>query len=324
MILAFLPSPAQGVWHLGPLPIRAYALCIIAGVVVCVWMSERRWAARGGRAGTISDVAVWAIPFGVVGARIYHVITDPQLYFGAGRDPVSALYIWNGGLGIWGAVALGALGAYIGCRRHGVSLLAFGDAIAPGILVAQAIGRFGNWFNQELYGRPTDLPWALEIDPQNRLAGFEQFATFHPTFLYEALWNLVAAAAIVWLDRRLRLGGGRVFALYVAFYTVGRGLIENLRIDAANEFGPFRLNVWTSLVLFVLAVAYLFWSGRRGVTREDQVQLPAADPDRSDGASADDADDSDDSDDSDDDSDDELATRPQDSQSADDDARPTA
>ncbi|MGI8953735.1 MAG: prolipoprotein diacylglyceryl transferase family protein, partial [Nocardioidaceae bacterium] len=141
------------------------------------------------------------------------------------------------------------------------------------------------------------------------------------TFLYEALWNLVAAAAIVWLDRRYRLGGGRVFALYVAFYTVGRGLIENLRIDAANEFGPFRLNVWTSLVLFVLAVAYLFWSGRRGVTREDQVQLPAADPDRSDGTNADDANDSDDADD---DSDDELATRPQDSQSADDDARPTA
>jgi prolipoprotein diacylglyceryl transferase len=163
MELAFIPSPSRGVLYLGPIPLRGYAFCIIIGVFVAVWLGNKRWIARGGRAGTVADIAVWAVPFGLVGGRLYHVITDYELYFSEGRDWVDAFKIWEGGLGIWGAIALGAVGAWIGCRRRGIPLPAYADAIAPGIAFAQAIGRWGNWFNQELYGKPTDLPWALEI-----------------------------------------------------------------------------------------------------------------------------------------------------------------
>jgi prolipoprotein diacylglyceryl transferase len=159
MSVAYLPSPSQGVWHLGPLPMRAYALCILVGIVVAVQISRRRWAARGGRADDVIDVALWAVPFGIAGGRLYHVLTDPELYLTAGRQPIKALYIWDGGLGIWGSVALGALGAWIGCRRHGIALPEFANAVAPGLVLAQAIGRWGNYFNQELYGGPTKLPW---------------------------------------------------------------------------------------------------------------------------------------------------------------------
>jgi prolipoprotein diacylglyceryl transferase len=269
-----IPSPSEGVWHVGPFPIRAYALCIIAGIVAAVWIGERRWVARGGRPGQIGDVAIWAVPFGIVGGRLYHVITDYGNYFGDGKEPITALYIWQGGLGIWGAIALGALGAWIGGRRAGIKFLPMADALAPGILVAQAIGRWGNWFNQELFGKPTDLPWALEIpDVANRPAGYEQFTTFHPTFLYECLWNLAVAALIVWADRRFRLGHGRVFALYVAGYCAGRGWIEYLRIDPVQGDDVFglRLNVWTSIVLFLLAAAYFVWSSRRHPGREEHV-----------------------------------------------------
>jgi len=170
MLLSYLPSPSRAVWHLGPLPVRAYALCILAGIIVAVLLTQRRWVARGGRAGPVLDVAMWAVPFGIAGGRLYHVITDPELYFTAGRDPVRALYIWDSGLGIWGAVALGGLGAWIGCRRAGISPAAFADALSPGLLVAQALGRWGNYFNQELYGRPTTLPWAVRIDTAHRPA----------------------------------------------------------------------------------------------------------------------------------------------------------
>ena len=265
-ILASIPSPSQGVWHLGPLPVRAYALCIIAGIVVCCWISDRRWQARGGAPGDVVDIAVWAVPFGIVGGRIYHVLTTPEPYFGEGGEPLKAFAIWEGGLGIWGAIALGGVGAWIGCRRRGIPLPAFADAIAPGILVAQAIGRLGNYFNQELYGRPTDLPWALEIDPAHREPGYLDVATYHPTFLYELLWNLLAAAVVVWADRRFRLSHGRAFALYVALYCLGRGWIEMLRIDTAEHFFGLRLNVFTSIVVGLLAVAYLVW--QRGRPRE--------------------------------------------------------
>lgn len=272
MILAFIPSPPTGVWHLGPLPIRAYALCIILGVVACMWIGERRWVARGGRPGTVLDVAVWAIPFGIVGARIYHVMTDPELYFGPGRHPIEALYIWNGGLGIWGAISLGALGAYIAARRYRADFRALGDALAPGLLVAQAIGRWGNWFNQELMGKPTDLPWGLEIDLAHRPEGYAQFSTFHPTFLYESLWDAGSAVLLIWLDRRFRLGHGRVIALYVMLYTAGRFWVEYLRIDTAHHFLGLRLNDWTSIGCFVLAAAYFWWATRRGGGREAVVQ----------------------------------------------------
>ena len=273
MTRAFIPSPDQGVWHLGPFPLRAYALCIILGVVVAIWLGERRWVARGGKPGQVGDIAIWAVPFGLVGGRLYHVITDYGLYFGDGRDPVAALYIWQGGLGIWGAIALGALGAYIGCRRAGVKFLPMADALAPGIVIAQAIGRWGNWFNQELFGRPTTVPWGLEIDPAHRPDGYEQFATFHPTYLYEFFWNLGVAGLVIWADRRFKLGFGRAFALYVAGYTAGRGWIEYLRIDPVQGSDVFglRLNVWTSIILFLASVLFFVWSSRRHPGREETV-----------------------------------------------------
>jgi prolipoprotein diacylglyceryl transferase len=252
-----IPSPSQGVWHLGPLPIRAYALCILAGIVVAVVITDRRWRARGGPPGVVLDIAGWAVPFGIVGGRLYHVVTDPELYFLPGRDPWNALKIWQGGLGIWGAVALGALGAWIGARRAGVSLAMFADAVAPAIPVAQAFGRWGNWFNQELFGAPTTLPWGLRIDIAHRPAGYQQYATFQPTFLYESLWCLAVAGLVLWADRRFTLTRGRAFVLYVAAYTVGRAWIEYLRIDTANHVLGLRLNDWTSLVIFTSATAYL-------------------------------------------------------------------
>jgi prolipoprotein diacylglyceryl transferase len=273
--LASIPSPDQGTWQIGFFELRAYALCIIAGVLVAVWIGDKRWVERGGRHGTVADIAVWAVPFGLVGARLYHVLTDWQLYFGAGRQPIEALYVWRGGLGIWGAVALGALGAYIGCRRRGVKFLAFGDAVVPAIAVGQGIGRFGNWFNQELFGQPTTLPWGLQIDPAFRPPGYEQFATFHPTFLYEALWDFGLAGLLIWVDRRFRLGHGRVIALYVLAYTAGRGWIEMLRIDEANHILGLRLNVWTSIILFVAALAFFVWSARKHPGRETEVEPPA-------------------------------------------------
>ncbi|KRE96153.1 prolipoprotein diacylglyceryl transferase [Nocardioides sp. Soil774] len=272
--LMSIPSPSQGVWHLGPLPIRGYALSIILGIVVAIWIGERRWVARGGTAGEVSDLAIWAIPFGLVGGRLYHVITDWHLYFGEGKNPVTALYVWRGGLGIWGAIALGALGVWLGARARGIKLLPLLDALAPGVLVAQALGRWGNWFNQELYGRPTDLPWGLEIDVAHRPSQYLDVATYHPAFLYECLWNLAAFAVLIWLDRRFRLGHGRVVALYVMLYTLGRGWIENLRIDDVqmNDVFGLRLNVWTSIVLFVLATIFFVVSARRHPGREDVVR----------------------------------------------------
>jgi prolipoprotein diacylglyceryl transferase len=275
-----IPSPSEGVWHLGPVPLRAYALCIIAGIVVAVWLGERRWVARGGRPGDVTEIATWMVPFGIVGGRIYHVITSPDAYFGAGGHPLNALYIWRGGLGIWGAVALGGVGAWIGCRRRGIPLPAFADALAPGIALAQAIGRLGNYFNQELFGRPTDLPWALAIDAAHRPAGYADQATYHPTFLYELLWDVGVAALVIWADRRFRLGHGRAFALYVAAYTVGRGWIEALRIDVAHHILGLRLNDWTSLVVFVGSVGYIVVSARRRPGRETPEELEARRPDR--------------------------------------------
>jgi len=268
LIRASIPSPSQGVWHLGPFPLRGYALSIILGIALAIWIGERRWRARGGDPGTIGDIALWAVPFGIVGGRLYHVITSPQAYFAAGGRPLHALFIWEGGLGIWGAVALGALGAFIGARRAGVSTPAVGDAIAPGIAVAQAVGRWGNWFNQELFGRPTTLPWGLRIDPAHRPAGYEQYSTFHPTFLYESLWMLVTAAVLVWVGRRFAIGHGRLFLLYVMLYCVIRLPMELLRIDPANHILGQRLNVWVAIVVFLGALVGFVWSLRHHPGRD--------------------------------------------------------
>lgn len=262
-VLAFIPSPAQGVWNLGPIPVRAYALLIVAGIIIAVWFGGKRYVARGGRPGTITDIAIWAVPFGIIGGRLYHVVTDNQLYFGPdGKGLAAAFRIWDGGLGIWGAVALGALGAWIGARRAGVALPPVADAIAPAIALAQAIGRLGNYFNQELFGKPTTVPWALEIDPIHRPAGYEQFATFQPTFLYETFWLLGMVLVLVWADKRFRMGHGRVFALYVLLYCVGRFWIEGLRIDDANVLLGLRLNEWTSILVGLGALIYLIVSAK--------------------------------------------------------------
>jgi len=268
-VLASIPSPPVGVWYLGPVPVRAYALAILLGIVVAVWLGERRWRARGGEPGVVTDVAVWAVPFGVVGGRLYHVVSSPDAYFGPNGDLARIPQVWTGGLGIWGAIALGAVGAWIGCRRAGVRLPVFADAVAPGILLAQAIGRLGNYFNQELFGGPTDLPWALQIDPAHRPVGFEDVATFHPTFLYEALWNVGAALLLIWLDRRYRLGHGRVFWGYIVLYTVGRTWIELLRVDPAEHVLGLRLNVWTSLLLCLVGVVGFLLSARLRPGREE-------------------------------------------------------
>ncbi len=254
-----IPSPPQGTWYVGPFPIRAYALCILTGIAVAWWLTMKRWVQRGGRTETLEGILTWAVLAGIIGARIYHVITDYQLYFGPDRDWWRMFFIWEGGLGIWGAVALGALAAWWQARRHGVRFSAVADAVAPGLLIAQAIGRVGNWFNQELYGRPSDLPWALEIDPAHRITGYEQVATYHPTFLYELLWNLAACAALLWAEKRWSLGRGKLFAAYVVLYTLGRFWIESLRIDTVNHIGGFRLNNYTSALVFVGALVVLIW-----------------------------------------------------------------
>lgn len=280
-ILASIPSPSSGQIDLGPLPLRGYAVCIIIGVFFAIWLGGRRWVARGGKVGTVADVAVWAVPFGLIGARIYHVVTDYQLYFGEGRDPIDAIKIWDGGIGVWGAIAGGAIGAWIACRRRGIALPPFADAVAPGIAFAQAIGRWGNWFNQEVFGRPLDAPWGLEIDPDRRPAGYQAFETFHPTFLYESLWCIGVGLMVIWADRRFRLGHGRAFALYVAGYTAGRFWIEYLRIDDAHEMFGLRLNNWTALLVFAAAVAYIVVSAKRNPGRETEVE-PATGGDRPD------------------------------------------
>jgi prolipoprotein diacylglyceryl transferase len=249
------------------------------GVVVAVWLGERRWRARGGAPGTIIDLAVWAVPFGLVGGRLYHVITDWQLYFGpdAPNRPIEALYIWNGGLGIWGAVALGGVGVWIACRRRGISLSAIADTIAPGIVIAQGIGRWGNYFNQELFGGPTDLPWGLEIEP-GRPGTVPGEATYHPTFLYESIWDIALGLVLIWIGGRFALRHGRVFALYVAGYTVGRFWIEGLRSDPANVIFGMRVNEWVSILLFIGAVAY-FWLTRDKTTEESLGVVPGPEDD---------------------------------------------
>ncbi|AWL37871.1 MULTISPECIES: prolipoprotein diacylglyceryl transferase [Streptomyces] len=283
MNLAYIPSPSTGVIELGPIPLRGYAFCIIIGVFVAVWFGNKRWVARGGTAGTVADIAVWAVPFGLVGGRLYHVITDYQLYFSDGENWVDAFKIWQGGLGIWGAVAFGAVGAWIGCRRRGIPLPAWADALAPGIAFAQAIGRWGNWFNQELYGKETDLPWAVKIsEGANRVAG-----TYHPTFLYESLWCVGVALLVIWADRRFKLGHGRAFALYVAAYCAGRGWIEYLRVDEAHHVLGLRLNVWTAIVVFVLAVVYMVISAKLRPGREEVVEPAAVEAPKDEAAGAD-------------------------------------
>jgi prolipoprotein diacylglyceryl transferase len=255
-----IPSPTSGVLYLGSFPLRAYSLFIIIGIFLAIWLGNKRWISRGGKPGQVSDVAIFAVPFGIIGGRIYHVATDWEKYFGPNQNWVDAFKIWNGGLGIWGAIFFGGIGAWIGCKYYGIKLPPFADAIAPGIIFAQAIGRLGNYFNQELFGRPLDASWGLEIAEKYRPVGFENFETFHPTFLYELIWNVLIGFALIFLDRKFKIGHGRLFALYVAFYSVGRLFIENLRIDEARLLLGVRFNVLTSLLVIIGGLVYFIIS----------------------------------------------------------------
>ncbi len=300
-VIAYFPSPPQGVWHLGPIPLRAYALFIILGIIAALLIGDRRWAARGGERGVIYDIALWAVPFGLIGGRLYHLATDWRTYFGeGGAGPIAALRIWDGGLGIWGAVAFGGVGAWIACRRRGIPLPAFGDAIAPGIVLAQAIGRIGNYFNQELFGRETTMPWGLEIFYRRDPAGFVDVHSLdgvstgqlamvvQPTFLYELLWNLLVFAILIFLDRRYTVGHGRLFAAYVALYCVGRFCIELLRDDTATHIAGIRVNSFTSMFVFIGAVVYLILAPKG---REDPATLSGSAAELLEPDSIDDADD---------------------------------
>jgi prolipoprotein diacylglyceryl transferase len=279
-VLASIPSPSRSVWHLGPLPVRAYALCIIAGILVAIWLTNRRWRERGGNPEHVWDVAAWAIVLGIIGGRVYHVVTDPELYFKSGRHPLDAFKIWDGGLGIWGAIALGTAGAWIGCRRRKIKLAVFADAAVPGVVFAQAIGRWGNWFNNELYGGATRLPWKLQIHCLDIDVGKASVCPgthstvlgyFQPTFLYECLWDIAIGVGLILVDRKLRLGRGNVMALYVMGYTAGRAWIEALRTDHANHVLGLRLNDWTSIVVFL---GGLIWFVRHGGFHAEREASP--------------------------------------------------
>ena len=284
---ANIPSPPQGVWEVGPVTVRAYALCILTGIIVALWWTSKRYVRRGGDADTVIDAALIAVPAGIIGGRLYHVITDNQLYFGEGKNPWQALNITAGGLGIWGAVLLGSLAVWGVLKFKGKPLGPFADAVAPPLILAQAIGRLGNWFNQELYGGPTNVPWALEIYRRVNAAGYvdqvgghstgEVIATVHPTFLYELVWNVLVCIVLVLVDKRFNLTGGRLFALYVAGYTLGRFFIEQMRSDPANLIFGMRVNTLVSVVVFAAAVAFLLL--RKGGTAEKPVVAAKSDTD---------------------------------------------
>lgn len=275
-MVVLIPSPSISTLSIGPLTIHLYALCIITGIAVAIWIGRRRYSNLGGNPDDVSEVAIWAVPFGIIGGRIYHVISSPQKYFGENGNPADALRIWQGGLGIWGAISIGAVGAYIYFKTHKTTL-SFAkllDSLAPGVIIAQAIGRIGNYFNQEVFGKPTNLPWAIEIEAKNRPNGYEAITTFHPTFFYELLWCLLIAFLLIKLPGFLKSvarNSGDIFALYIAGYTAGRFWIEALRIDEANYILGLRLNIWVSIVVFTSAVIYLYGSNRGGNTSDKPV-----------------------------------------------------
>jgi prolipoprotein diacylglyceryl transferase len=262
-----IPTPKVSAITLGPFTIHFYALCIIAGIALAIWLGDKRYRQAGGGVNVVADVALVTVPFGIIGGRIYHLITSPDAYFGSHGRPLDAFKIWQGGLGIWGAVGLGTFAAW---KYHGhlrakgregiLPFSAFADALAPGLLFAQAIGRFGNWFNGELFGRPTHLPWGLEIPLALRPQGYENYATFHPTFLYEALWCVFVAIVLMQLETRFK--PGQSFLFYIAAYCIGRFFIESLRIDTAHAFLGLRVNEWVSMVVALWAIAQFRRAGR--------------------------------------------------------------
>lgn len=270
MTLAYIPSPTISQFSIGPATIHIYALCILMGIVLAVWITTTRWKKLGGNFDQVLDITLVSVPAGIIGARLYHIITTPERFFGPDGDWAEMFRIWNGGLGIWGGVLFGALAAWAWCRHKHYPMALLADAIAPGLLVAQAVGRLGNWFNQELYGAPTTLPWGLKLNMEGTAIGHSEQCydgatcpsgtLFHPTFLYEMIWNLIGAAIIVYIGSKAmkKLKAGSLFAVYIMWYTLGRTWIESLRIDYAHEFLGVRINVWVSMAVFVLgAVSFI-------------------------------------------------------------------
>jgi prolipoprotein diacylglyceryl transferase len=261
-LIASIPSPDSGTLDLGPFTIHMYGLTLLVAILACIWITGRRWVARGGDWDLIFRCAVWGVAFGIVGARIYHLITSwnevPEEWWGP-------FAIWKGGLGVWGGIFLGVLAGYVVARRAGADAWLLADCLAPGLLVAQGIGRFGNWWNQELFGKPTDLAWGLEIDPENRPLEYLERETFHPTFLYEAIWDFAAAAALILIGRRFRIRPPGLFALYVMLYCFGRFWVELLRVDPAHELAGLRVNAWVALVGFFAGLVWFVLSQRRGL-----------------------------------------------------------
>ena len=269
----FLPSPAHGVWYLGPIPVRGYALSILTGIIVAFFLARHRWKKWGHDAGQLENIILVSVILGIVGARIYWVAIEWPRYFGPDGTWYRMFYVWEGGLGIWGGIAAGFLSGAILARKYHIRFLELADCIAPAFLIAQGIGRLGNWWNQELYGYPTTLPWGLEIDPAHRMPGFEQYATFHPTFLYEMLWNFAGAAVLLLLEKKLKLNGGKVFALYITIYATGRFLVELLRTDPVAVIAGLRINSWVTLAGGVFGIGLLLWLSRRN-RRADHTDAP--------------------------------------------------
>jgi phosphatidylglycerol---prolipoprotein diacylglyceryl transferase len=257
MPVAFLPSPSRSLWHIGPIPVRAYPICVVLGIIVGLWIASRRYRDVGGRPGLILDIATVAIPAGLLGARLYSVLTDTGDYFGHGHDWADVFRIWDGGLGIPGAVAGGALGAWLVCRRERIRLPPVAGAVAPALAFAQAIGRWGNYFNQQLYGRPSALPWAVEISPVHRLAGYLNIATFQPTFLYESLWDALAGVTVILAARRFLLPGDRTFALYAGLYAFGRFWTQGLEINYTPHVLGLRVDQVVMILILAFAIIYL-------------------------------------------------------------------
>lgn len=279
-LLTSIPSPGADIrsWTFEiaglSFTVHAYAICILIGIILAVVITNRRLTARGGEPWIVVDILLWTLPLGIVGARIYHVLTHPADYFGPDKDLMEILYVWNGGIAIFGALIGGGIGAAIACKLAGIRFLSFVDALAPGLLVAQGMGRFGNWFNQELFGQPTDLPWGLEIDRPNAAipVGIPGDVLFHPTFLYEMLWNVAGAALLVfYFERRFTMRWGRAFGFYLVWYGVGRSIFESIRIDPSEIYFGIRLNVWTALLAIVVGVALIIWSRRRHTGNEKSV-----------------------------------------------------
>ena len=252
-------------WFTLNLTINAYALFILLGIGVSLWLTNRRIVARGGEPWIVLDIALWAVPFGILGGRLYHVATHPADYFYEGADFFRIFYVWEGGLAIFGAILLGGVGAYIGARMAGIRFFAYVDALAPGLLLAQGIGRLGNYFNQELFGAPTDLPWGLIIDRPNVAipVGLTDTTLFHPTFAYEMLWNVLGALALIALGRRFSLQWGRLFGLYLVWYGVGRAFLETLRLDPAELLLGIRVNIWGAFAAILIGLAIFVIQGRR-------------------------------------------------------------